>query len=381
VRPMSTKKNRKNPLNQVFGLVLRQERERRSLTYDHVQQRSGIQTSYFQQIEKGQFHLHVSNCYPLFLAFGKDFGDPRFTLEGLLQMLSIISVLEKSGKEGKNYMASVRQSALVLSEHDPKIHRLFVKFFASGIFETKTNEDATELIIAFDLVNEVRDFLTIYKDFEKSPDERYLEFQKGFFDNVPSIYFQYLKNAKDNILGLPAGISFSGLANWEEQNKGKFTHMMCFCTNPNFITSMDNLSKYFYTYLWEKQFEGLELIFNNGTKPVEQYAEDFSTNLKKSLRKEGKSEMVKRFSDAMSKVKISLISNTKSSKEKIALLLSPPGDARDYSALWIFTMDSGHYVSFLAEIDYPKALVTQGVSLFLNDTAERRKIMKELLRK
>lgn len=387
---MSDLKNLKNPLNQAFGLVLRNEREKRSWSCEYVAQQTGLKSSYIQQVEKGQYNLHVSKCFTLYKTFkGVDVQDGNeFSLEGLMQLLGIISVLEARGKETEaseqNYMKGIKQAAHELRA-DIKIDKLFSKFFEYGVFDVDRSDKAQSIIIEKNIHSLVNDFLVNYNDFESNYEKRESTSLESFFDDLPSLYFEYVKNSKENLLKLPFQIAFSGIWEWEARHKNDFVEMICLCDSADGVISEDNLSRYSYRYLWENNFEKVQFIFFNEKRTSEEIKSNFSENLRKSLTKKEDESIFNTFEDGINKFNVKVIKSEPNSVFNSITdeLLYPPSDVtiKPYSAIWIFTLKDGrsvYSVSFLANINYENNLLTEGISLNIKETLKRKRKLTDL---
>lgn len=377
------KKTFKNPLNQAFGIILRRERESRSLSYDDVAKKSHLGASYIQQVEKGQFNLHASNCFALYNTFKTDVsGKGLFVLEGIMQLLCIISVLEAKGKDSRNYMKGLEEAARSLSDGNTKIGKLFEKFFEHKVFEVRSSEEAYDLIIENQIDVAVEDYLLNYPVYDKTPEERQQVFLRTFFDDVPSIFFEHIRDSKESILKLPFQLGFSGLWKWEERNKKNFKSLICVCDRPENVTSKINLSRYSYRYLWEKQFDQAQFIFFDTDRTANDIASEFKKNLGESFSESGDQELLKTLSNGVDKLKVTVApKENKKVQSKIQRLLSDSSQASShFNALWVFTLSEGYCVGFLAEIDPGQILVQQGISLNMNETFTRNEDLKEIWR-
>jgi transcriptional regulator with XRE-family HTH domain len=372
-------KNQKNPLNQAFGMALRSKREEHSLTWTDVEKRSGLKASYIQQVEKGQFNLHVSNCLALYNTFRIDVVKDYFTLEGLMQLLSIISVLEVKGNEHDNYMKGVGDAARELSRHSKKIEILFEKFFEFHVFESKSSEEAADLISTNNIDGTVSSYLIDYYDFERSYELRHKLVLGKFFDDVPSIYFEFLQNLKVNLLRLPAQIAFAELWQWEDRNTNNFKSLTLIMESPDAIVSEKNLSQYLYKYLWAKQFESVRFMFRDTHKKASEIIKEFETNLEKGIRKSNEKGLADRFEEGVRKVHVRVLPNGKPTRNKIQhLLANPKAGSNQYTSLWIFTLQDDYCVSFLADINRETLMVDAGLSLNMEETLRRNSLLDEL---
>lgn len=374
---MAIAKNMKNPLNQAFGMVLRKARESRSWTYQDIEKKSGLKASYIQQVEKGQFNLHVSNCFALFQTFKADVTSHGFfTLEGLMQLLSVISVLEAKGKENtSSYLAGIKDAARNLSDSSYKFEKLFDFFFLNKIFDIKSSEKIAEEIIKADIIGVVEDFLINYKTFGKSEIEIQDSYPQTFFKDVPTDKIDLFEKIKEYVLSQPASYDYRMSWDWEKKNKYLFKNCFILDKNPDLLTGYENLSAYHYEYLWEAGFERIKILLVSNTN-ADVWLEKFKTNLKKSLNQAKEQKLLTNFESAMKKVEIKCVSEEQHLKMAESIINPDDANSNKYNATWVFSLSNNFNVGVRAFINNSDARLSLGDYLKFDETL---KMMKEFL--
>lgn len=371
---MAETKSQKNPLNQAFGMVLRKARESRSWSYQEIENKSGLKASYIQQVEKGQFNLHVSNCFTLFQTFKVDVpAHGIFSLEGLMQLLSIISVLEARGRENKTYLTGIKSAARNLSDSDFKMEKLFEKFFTHKVFDAKSSEKAAEIISNTNIVGVVEEFLINYKTFGYSETSLQDSYPQTFFKDIPTDKIDLFEKIKEYVLSQPTSYDYRMSWDWEKKNRQLFKNCFILDKNPDLLTGYENLSSYQYDYLWEKGFEKVRILLVSETS-ADVWLTKFKTNLKKSLNDAKKQSHLSSFETAIKKLEIKCI--TSEQQITIAESIINPDDENKYNATWVFSLSNNFNVGVRAFINNSDARLSIGDYLKF---AETLKMMKEFL--
>lgn len=378
---MAEPKTLKNPLNQAFGMVLRKERERRSWSYQDIEKKSSLKASYIQQVEKGQFNLHVSNCFVLYQTFKHDVPKGGyFTLEGIMQLLCVISVLEAQGMEAskikdRTYLNAIKKAAKEISKSDAKLDRLFEKFFIYKVFDAKTSDEAAKIISNTDIDKIVEDFLINNQSFGKSETEIQESYPLTFFKDIPTDKVEFLEKIKEVVKTLPYQYDYRMSWNWEETNKQKFRNAFILDKNPELLTGYQNLSSYQYDYLWEENFLTLKLILVSEKSP-EYWLSEFKKNLKKSLNDAKKQKHLSLYDTAIKKVAIKCVSLQQDIT--IADSITNPDDKIKYNATWAFSLSNNFQVGVRAFINNSDARLSIGDYLNFEETIKMVKAFSTL---
>jgi hypothetical protein len=388
-------KNR-NPVAICWGLVLRKSRESRSWEYTDIERMSGISQDFYRNIEKAIFNLHVSQALPLYLTFKNEVIGSTFSLDGIIQILSVISIMEASANERVRkyehssddsvsiYYSALEECAENLAENSFKLKKLFFKFFEANVFSLENDTDSMVVKIEeAGLVYELENFLIQYQYYGEETEAKYkLDYIDNFFANVPSIYTDFISETKRNLLSLPVKMIFSELQNWERRNESKIEELFVLITAKFDVTEQNNLEHYHYSYLFKNNFKRARFLvihkdFNRDVK------QDFEDNLEKAYKSQ-KIKIPKNWKEGLSKIQFKVLPDLPDSLLKILTVKDELNKEIQYECFWVFKFVDETLVAFVASAeeaeDFDKTnryIFNEGRSLFIKDIITRYPVLKE----
>ncbi|MEK7227813.1 MAG: hypothetical protein AAB681_00455, partial [Patescibacteria group bacterium] len=386
----------RNPVAICWGLVLRKARESRSWEYTDVARTSGISAEFYRNIEKANFNLHVSQAYPLYKTFRNDVIGETFTLDGIINILALISIMEakandKSKKgvntdDPKEYLSRLIQCAGDLAEDSTKLKKLINGFFQADAFSLP--EDGTSTIQKLEdsgLVFEMEDFLIHYDSYSSGisikthEDTKYID---NFFDEVPSVYTDILNETKRNLDALPVRMVFSELQKWELAKQSKIKELFVLIGDKFDVTQPKNLETYKYSYLFQETFERARFIVVNPNLTSDNIKEDFETNLKTAYENT-EQKIPKDWDKGLKKIKFKVIRALPEDLKTI-LTVENRGSKEKYEVFWVFKFYDDSLVAFVANAvegpNFKKDKIytfVEGKSLFIKDIPKRFAIIKQ----
>lgn len=388
----------KNPLTIAFGEVLKRQRDISGRTSDEIAEAIGIGSSYYRLMESGTNNLHISKAIKLVTAF-----EETLTFDGVSKILMAISLMEVSANKlvqdaevRKADIAAARSEGYIqakneLSNFDHRLKLLFERFDEHNVFEkvaTSQNDIIESLAKNTDIKLRLQDFLANYEDFGKPQETLDSEFANEFLDDVPTFYIDYLNSDKNKYLRMLVRIHFRDLWQWENENQNNFTGMFCLFTNPDDVTSYQNLKRYKYKHLWGNQYnEALFICITD--KSSNEVKSEFKRNLKTSLSETNEYDE-SNFDLKCDKLQFKTISkevlltNKEIAKFYIDILTgkdvnSEKKDATTiYEALWIHTLSFGYSVGFLANVKNENEIPVEGISITVRESKIKIKKFNEL---
>ena len=287
---------KKNPLLQALGAIIRRERERRFWDYSLLEEKSSISSNYLRSIEQGAFSIHISKAYSLFEAFkaGNESVDTfkSFSLEGLIQYISICSILETRAadrirqiekktlmndeQKATEYTKGLVTAAVDLHSTNNKFKKLFDSFFQGGIFSLTTSEEAIDFMERYGILSEVEDFLINYQWYALEVRDRQKDYLDNFFDKIPGMYFEFVEEVTTRVSEFPNEIGMRDLRRWQLKNSRKFEELHIFADD--YCEKFNKIDSHNYSFLWESQFKKLvfydALSFSSLKKPIEKLQND-----------------------------------------------------------------------------------------------------------
>ena len=381
----------KNPLAQALGMVLKRRREIMGLTSSDIAELIGLGASYYRLIESGNNNLHISNTFKLSEAF-----QGKIDLNAISSFISLTyyaeAVAKKRYQEAEKEKQNNKEKLVAFSEgfkealieigqtrKEEKLDALCTVLLNSDIFSLlgdpnsqEKDSDVKKELGKSSFVFELEDFLFNYEDFHKPKDQQQDDYLTEFLNDIPSIYLEYLSESKDGLMRLPVTIGWQGLWEWEEESKEKFKSLIAVLKESELLNNQDNLNRYKYTYLWEKDFQGINFIYLDDKKP-KAVKEKFKKFLKNSLKK---SENTKRYLDDFED-KMDLVEFKYCPKEEFDSSIFR-NDDEEYNATWIFNLHNKSNIGFTAKINPVDAKMTEGLSLPYRKTKTNLIYLEEL---
>lgn len=369
----------RNPLNKVLGSILRKQREENEMTYKDVHLNYSISESYMRALELGTFTLHISKAIPLYHFLNYATQEDDFRLDGLIQYLSLISILETTArdKEKKINGKALEGAAIDICGWDTK-YRVLLEPFITGRFFVKEYNKTDDYDA---LERHVHNFLTKYDTFDLTPGEKQNKFLSEIIlkmlGETPSIYAPQIFEIAQQFQSLPVRIFLTDMGKWEKKYEQQFESINCIFSGDYEPSNEEDINNLSYNYLWNEGFTGLNiyLVGKNGKTPDMQ--KKFEANLRKHYENEKSDASKKILADwekGVSKVKFIPI---KSSSETKWLLEVKDPQTLDYNiedrydAFWIFKFFNDTHVAFLGKekkvLRTNSYVVEQGRSILLKD--------------
>jgi hypothetical protein len=392
---MAKSTNLKNPLAICWGMVLRNVRESRSWEYADIERLSGISQDFYRNIERAVFNLHVSQAIPLYNTFRNDVMGTAFSLDGIIHILSVISILEvrandrmrklgkvsKSNDAGKQYYASLEETFIELAEYSNKIKKLSESFFRTNIFSIYEPSLVEKTIEENGIVYELEDFLVHYSTYGESDEPYKLNYLSNFFDNVPSVYTDFLSETKRNLLGLPVTMIFSELQKWEKNNESKIKELYVLHKSRFDISKRSNLENYHYTYLFKSNFERARFLVIDPNLSSTGIKSEFDETLLSVYKdKNYKLSIPKNWNSGLLKIQFMVLPELTDALMDILTIDKGTSNEIEYECFWVFKFVDDTLVAFVANAtqdpDSDRYIFYEGRSLFIKEIADRYPIIK-----
>lgn len=376
----------KNPIAVALGNALREIRNHNGIPVEELVDGIGINSSYYRLLESGTNTIHISKTIDVINSFNK-YG-ASLSYEGFYKLLMGVyftqPLVKLSEDQDKTFEQEKNKLLIYLEDYDKKLFVLIKEFDRLSLFEkTEINsKDVVEILQNEKTTDLVLFFLNDYSDFG----ETNLNIQNSSIAHklrkLPTFYFEFIQDTIDNLFYLPTIMGNLTLWEWEEKNKAYFTDMICLTNNAKSVVSQENLSRYKYSYLWQRDFKQVKMIIIDNNQKASALEQNFRSLLKESLSKDNSKEELKSFDDAVNKMTFGVINETFNPGLITELLTGKPLNTKAsrleselYDAIWIFTIrkdkDVIWNVAFLADINYEegdeKYLLENVVSLNYED--------------
>ena len=390
----------RNPLALCWGLLLRKARESRSWEYSDIERMSGLSQDFYRNIEKAVFNLHVSQSLPLYETFKNEVIGDTFSLDGIIQVLSTISIMEakanhklrlhsetlNESEKNKLYCESLLECAQELSYNSIKFEKLFEKFFELEVFKIYDNSDLISVIESNGIVYIMEDFLVNYKTFgENFKGKVSLDYLNGFLNNVPSIYTEFLSDTKKKLIDLPVRMIFSELQKWEKSNEMKIEELLVLNASKFNLSNFSNLLDYHYTYLFRKNFKRARFLILDEYLEMKNSKQDFDENMHKAYKK-NKIKMPLNWDEGLSKMEFKVVKTLPEYMSNILYLVDEQGKKAKFECLWIYKFTDETLVGFITnpekDIDFDiseKYIFNEGKNLTIADVVPKYDLLKQYL--
>lgn len=387
----------RNPLALCWGLVLRKARESRSWEYSDIERMSGLSQDFYRNIEKAVFNLHVSQALPLHETFKNEVIGDTFSLDGIIQILSVISIMEAKANQRLRlnedildenekaalYNESLLECAQELSYNSLKLEKLFEKYFELDLFKINDNNTILSSIENNGMIYSMEDFLVNYKTFgENFKGKVSSDYLNGFLDNVPSIYTEFLSDTKKKLIDLPVRMIFSELQKWEKSNEMKIEELLVLNVSNFNISSISNLMDYHYTYLFRKSFKRARILLLDVHLEMENSKEEFDSNMYKAYKK-NKIKMPTNWDEGLSKMEFNVVKKLPDNLSDILYVVDEQGKKIKFDCLWIYKFTDETLVGFTTnpekDIDFEatkKYIFNEGKNLYIKDVVSKYELLK-----
>ena len=332
----------KNPLAVALGIVFKRARNITSRSSTEIANEIGIKPSFYRLIESGANHLHVSKALSVVDAF-----EGNLSFDGIIKILGCISIMEVYGKNaekaGVHYSDGLADAIEKFVEYDDqRLKLLFSKWDGKFFQNFKTsNFDSKNWIKDTSLPETLESFLRNYETFGQDVESIQQDYLAHFFDDVPSLYVDYLTRMKEELLTLPVKLFFSDISKWEKKSMDDLIELHAVVKNPYGVIHFENLKNYQYKYLWGKKFRCAKFIFTHTDMTPKEIKKEFSKNLKKSYIKSN-GEIPVDFEEKLNKIDFEVTDYIQ--VEKVL---------GTHDAWWAFTISNNHSfnnIGYLANV-------------------------------
>jgi hypothetical protein len=361
----------KNPLNKILGSILKKQRLSKGFTYKDMDA-YGISESYMRGLEVGAFTLHVSKAIHLYQFLNHETEGQDFRLDGLVQYLSLVSILEtlaRDDKEPKKLLGvRMKDAAEEISHTNNKYKILLQPFIEEDVFLKDIDIEQGY----HHLESHVRNFLVKYDSFDFTPSKKRRKYINESFNKIPSVYSGLINDLAEKLETLPVRIHFTDVVKWEKQHENNFASLNVLLKGKYDPTNEQEITSFSYAYLWNENFEKLN-FFIVGRNGIAEMETRFSENLHKqySLNTKEHENILNNWQYGMGKVKFEQIKDTAEVKELLAAKNDELDQSDSYHAFWVFKFIDDSYVGFLAEEKkHPKKakpILEQGRSILFEE--------------
>lgn len=359
----------KNPLSQALGAFFRKERDLLRKTSNEVAAEIEIGSSFYRMIEAGSANLHPSRLLKVINAF----PNSGIEFDLLCKYVVGIQMVEANLNSAEELRSAFEELAGADDEYE-KLLGLFQPIWA--YYQSEQPALIKKFLDSDHIYIEVKGFLT-NKFYELEPEKRLDHELNELISQTPSFYLEFALNTLKSLQALPVSIFFSELWRWEQQHINDFTALHGLVLQHEGVTDYQNLERYQYRYIWENQFQQVNLLFVEDNKSADEIATVFAGNLYKSLsaQPERNKHLLDNFDKTMRKVQIKAIRSDDSRYKKF---LEDSSSATRYNAMWVFSLLNNNNIGFLSYIHQENQQIVQGTSLRYKDTVERLQEFKLL---
>jgi hypothetical protein len=365
-----------NPLALCFGAALRKIRnEQKKETSGTIAASAGVTHSFFRLIESGRNNLSISKVPALYRAFGGIIG-----YEVLLYFVSTISASEELSHDQKKRRllrgARLQENVKMIYDALPGGHpfKTFLTKVMAPLNERKmgvsfpkadqtrsilenvdlVKKDIRALVDAFAFDVEAFRVLIEFSTYNDSlQSDRY---STEFLHDVPTLHKPLFDSIKQSIRVLPAVFAPEGSWEWEEKNQERFTHLIALSENHKLVTSVENLQRYKFRYLFSRTFQRAEFIFLDDPLPEpDRVRNTFWRNLKEALqsvRNEENSQLLTQWDDRL-QTKTIFHGASEPARRVIGEMFSDfaPNRIHTFNAMWFFKCNDGSVIGAASYID------------------------------
>ncbi len=371
----------KNPIAVALGYVLRDIRNENSIPVDNLVNDIDINVGYYRLLESGTNTIHISKTIDVVNTFNQyGVGISYDGFYKLLMGVYFTQPLVKLSEDNDPAFERKKNKLLInLEDYDNKLFKIVKKFDQLNLFnETKLNsKGVVEILNKYKVTDDVLEFLCDYSEFGEDLNKIQNEYLNSFFNDVPTIYLKLIYDVKSNIKSMPTNIGVSNLWEWENANKKSFIELTAFVEDSTSITSLENLRRYTYSYLWLESFDNVFLFYLDDKKESD-VLKDFRKNLLKVVNRMDNDKYKKEFDSVFEKIKVKQISKSEITIPKGNIFLEKRGIEYKPNAAWVFSMESKINVGFLAEINPKNDLLSNGESLDIQTTDNLMKQFQKL---
>jgi transcriptional regulator with XRE-family HTH domain len=337
----------KNPIAIIFGGVLRETRKELNIPIQELVDTIGINISYYRLLESGTHVIHISKTIDLVNAFNH-FG-ANLNYEGVTKIIMGIYYTQSLIAETNKEIIHSKIETLLenLKELDNKLYILLQEFYNNGLFKLMPDGKFNlEKINSNELGGLVNQFLTNYTDYGKEEKVVINEKVQQIFQNLPTLYYEFVDNFINDLLNLPMGFRINDLKKWEDRNTDKqnIKSLYALIKYKDSIIDDNNFSKYKYKFLWDKSFHKANMVFITPLSK-EQVQKEFKEKLYNAIK--DSPNMRDGFDKAIEKLNISVVTISDEVSSKIFTVSDDP---IEYNLAWVFCLQSNINVGLKAKV-------------------------------
>ena len=397
----------KNPLSVVLGYYL--SRERQLLPKDlgnkskDVADAIKIGDSLYRMIESGNARIHPKTV----LKYISVFNSRGIKFEALCKVLIAIHYLDAHLNDFNEF----KKAADELKGIDEQFRTLFDAMAPVFREIENGNQNIKQLIEDENIYEEIKKLLTETEFYGKNVEDIQDEQIVKTYSRVPTFYSDFAGDILNRIFSLPLTIRFSKLWQWEDEYSSRFRLMYSIVKDHRNVTSLANLFRYNYKFLWEKDFVKFHFIFLDCDK--DEVVREFKKNLRTAYEKKGFTShdnrfqnydpSLKRFNEIIDKKVEFNVLTTEQLKDYLEEInhetdndFQYPFAARveesneegeiitkieECDAAWVYELDNKTDVGFWAFIDNEKMKLIEAVNHYPDDAKNFKKLFKCLLKK
>lgn len=359
-------KGLKNPLSQLFGLLLQKLRTNMGLTSDEVAHKLGLGGSSYRMVEAGSGVFQAGRALELIQVFD------QLEFEPLCRLLVAIQAMETNKKDWN----SKRETAMLLSEADPQLSLVFKALEPAWVIGEQGNAHKVVGYLESQRVYEVlREFLTTNRYFGLTQEKR-LDFQlNSLIEDIPSVYLDFILDSLQSLRKYRLHYFPDDSSSWENDNKYNFTNLYAIISDPSEITNIENFRSFDYNYLWQNQFEQLHFILFGQFSNAEHQREAFKENLRKALQEKPTkyAQELERFDEVIDqKVKFK---NGNAFADELKTIMESAGEAGT-QIFWVFTLKNGNNIGFVSNSNTQQ--IFYGTTLSYKETRDKLNQFKKI---
>ena len=359
-------KGAKNPLSQLFGLLLQKMRADLGLNSDEVAQKLGLGGSSYRMVEAGSGVYQPGRALELIQVFN------QIEFEPLCRLLVAIQTMETSNKDTE----SRKGAAMLLSDADPQLKLVFDALEPAWEIVQQGNSNKVVGMLESNRVHHVlKEFLTTNRYFGLEKEKR-LDFElNSLIEDIPSVYLDFILDSLQSLRKYRLHYFPDDSSSWESDNKYNFTNLYAIILDPKEITNPENFRSFDYNYLWQNQFENLNFILLGENIDADKQSNDFKNTLRGVLEESPVkyAQELKRFGEVTDlKLKFK---NGNAYSEQLKAILNSVGEAGT-KMFWVFTLKNGNNIGFVSNSNTQQ--IFYGTTLSYKETRDKLNEFKKV---
>lgn len=359
-------KGAKNPLSQLFGVLLQKMRSDLGLNSDEVAQKLRLGGSSYRMVEAGSGVYQPGRALELIQVFN------QIEFEPLCRLLVAIQTMETSGKDTEGR----RGASVLLSDADPQLKLVFDAI--EPTWEIALQESSNKVVSYLETNRAhlvLKEFLTTNRYFGLEKEKR-LDFElNSLIEDIPSVYLDFILDSLQSLRKYRLHYFPDDSSSWENDNKYNFTNLYAVILDSSEITNPENFRSFDYNYLWQTQFERLNFILLGEKTDAKKQLKDFKETLKMVLHEKPVkyAQELKRFEE-VTEQKLRF-KNGNIYKDQLKLMLDSVGEDGT-KMFWVFTLKNGNNIGFISNSDTQQ--VFYGTTLSYKETRDKLNEFKKI---